>query len=285
MKKLKNYYFLVKPGIVRGNLIAATAGFLFASRGNINLLLLLQMLVGLGFVIASGCVANNYVDREIDSKMQRTKKRALVTGEISERSALIVAIILGLIGAVLLILINPLTFRVAIAGFLLYVAAYGYWKRKSVYGTLVGSMSGAIPPVVGYVAITNSLDVGAILLFLVLVFWQMPHFYAIGIYRSKDYGEAHIPILPVVSGNAVAKRHIYLYSVGFLAATLLLVLFGYTGMVYLLVMAATGGYWVYKAYRGKYAADNDAWAKKFFSLSLMVLLIFCVMISIDFLLP
>mgnify|MGYP001201249124 CR=1 FL=1 len=285
MKKIKNYYYLIKPGIVRGNLIAATAGFLFAFRGNINLLLLLQTLVGLGFVIASGCVVNNYIDREIDGKMERTKKRVLVTGEILGRDALIFASILGLVGVILLLLINPLTARAAIAGFLLYVAAYGYWKRRSVYGTLVGSMSGAIPPVVGYVAITNSLDVGAALLFLILVFWQMPHFYAIGIYRLKDYGEAHLPILPVVSGVAVAKRHIYLYSVGFLVATLLLVLFGYAGMVYLLVMAATGGYWVYKAYKGKYVADDDVWARKFFSLSLMVLLIFCVMISIDFLLP
>ncbi len=282
--RLRQYYYLVKPGIVRGNLIAAIAGFLFASRGDFNFLLLLQMLVGLGFVIASGCVVNNFIDRGIDGKMQRTKKRALVTGEISERNALIFASTLGVVGIILLILINPLASQVAAVGFFFYVVAYGYWKRKSVHGTLVGSVSGAVPPVVGYVAVTNSFDIGAFILFLVLVFWQMPHFYAIGIYRLNDYREAHLPILPATSGVKVTKHHIFLYSVGFLICTLLLTLFGYTGFVYLFVMACVGGYWAFKAHAGEQFIDDDKWARKFFSLSLVVLLIFCVMISIDFLL-
>ena len=283
---ISQYYRLVKPGIVRGNLIVALAGFLFASRGEINILSMIYMLLGLGCVIASSCVVNNYLDREIDRKMKRTEKRALVTGEISDRNALALAAMLGLVGVLILFfLVNSLAARIAIAGFLFYVVVYGYWKRRSVFGTLVGSISGAVPPVVGYVAVTNALDIASLLLFLVLVFWQMPHFYSIGIYSFSDYKKASIPILPVEKGMDLTKKHIKIYMWGFVISTFMFTLFGYTGIIYLIVTLCTGGAWLYKAYVSEGHGSDELWAKKMFSFSLVVLLVFCLMISLDFILP
>lgn len=211
-----SYYQLTKPGIIRGNLFTTAGGFFLAAAGSVDVVLLLSTLLGTAFIIASGCVFNNYIDRGIDSQMTRTKKRALVTGKISSRSALLYGSILGIIGLlILLIFTNFLTTRIAIAGFIFYVVLYGYFKRRSIYGTLVGSVSGAIPPVIGYSAVTNTFDIGAILLFLILASWQMPHFYAIGIYRLSEYKKANLPILSVVKSVHLTKLHIVLFIVAF----------------------------------------------------------------------
>ena len=168
-------------------MITATGGYLFASKGDISFATLLAMMAGLASIIASGCVFNNYIDRGIDSKMKRTKNRALVTGEVSTTNALVFTSILLAIGSFLLgYFTTPLALWVAIFGFFAYVVVYGIWKRQSVHGTEVGSISGAVPPVVGYVAVTGSLDTSAVILFLLLVLWQMPHFYAIGIFRRSE---------------------------------------------------------------------------------------------------
>lgn len=283
---IKNYYLLTKPGIVRGNLIVALAGFLFASHGVVDFPKLLFTLIGLGGVIASSCVVNNYTDRGIDRKMKRTEKRALATGQIGNSNALIYAFILGIVGlALLFFFANPTTARFALGGFLFYVIAYGYWKRKSIFGTLVGSVAGAVPPVVGYTSVAGSFDMPAFLLFMVLVFWQMPHFYAIGIFRLKDYQEANLPILPAIKGIEVAKRQIIFYMWGFLISVMLLTILGYTGFIYLGVMIAVSATWLYKAYSGMGTSNNEVWAKKMFSFSLIALLVFCIMISVDFILP
>ena len=195
---LKDYYYLIKPGIIYGNAINTAAGFFLAAKGNIDFLLLLKTLGGSSLIIASACVFNNYIDRDIDSKMTRTKNRTLVRGAVPDPIALLYGSLLGVIGfGVLIIYTNVLTVLVGATGMFFYVVMYSIWKRRSPYGTLVGSISGAVPPVAGYSAVTNSLDVGALILFLVLVFWQMPHFYAIAIRRREEYKEAGIPVLPV----------------------------------------------------------------------------------------
>lgn len=281
-----SYYQLTKPGIIRGNLFTTAGGFFLAAAGSVDVVLLLSTLLGTAFIIASGCVFNNYIDRGIDSQMTRTKKRALVTGKISSRSALLYGSILGIIGLlILLIFTNFLTTRIAIAGFIFYVVLYGYFKRRSIYGTLVGSVSGAIPPVIGYSAVTNTFDIGAILLFLILASWQMPHFYAIGIYRLSEYKKANLPILSVVKSVHLTKLHIVLFIVAFMLFSSLLTLFRYTGFIYLVVMIFVGGAWLYKGIKGFEKTDSDSWAREIFSFSLVVLLVFCILISIDFALP
>lgn len=284
---LKTYYYLTKPGIIYGNALAALAGFLLASKSHIDFWLLLAVLLGVSLVIASGCVFNNYIDRGIDEKMSRTKRRALVRGVIKGRHALIYATFLGISGfVVLLVYTNLLTVMVGVVGLVDYVILYGYSKRRSVHGTLIGSISGATPPVAGYVAATDRLDVGAVLLFLILVFWQMPHFYAIAMYRLKDYTAAGLPVLPVERGSRVTKRSILAYIILFTTACVLLTVYGYTGYVFLIAMIVLGGVWIWKGLRGWRDAQDDArWARGMFFHSLLVLVAFCVLISATVVLP
>lgn len=281
----KTYYQLAKPGIVYGNALAAIGGFLLASHGHVDLGLFLAMLLGVSLVMASGCVYNNYIDRGIDKLMSRTDKRVLVTGTVSARSALVYATILGLVGICLLLLTNILTALLGLIGFIAYVVLYGIGKRRTVHGTLIGSISGAIPPVIGYCAVSGRIDGAALLLFVILVFWQMPHFYAIATYRRKDYVAAGLPVLPVKLGMRVTKVQILVYIVGFVAACTLLTVLGYTGYAYLITMLLVGLYWLSLALPGFKTHDDDRWARKVFGGSLVVLLVFSFMISIDAFLP
>jgi heme o synthase len=238
-------------------------------------------LLGTALVIAAGCVYNNYLDRHIDKKMQRTKKRALVSGAISPRQALIFATLLGILGFLILTLFtNALAVIIGIVGIVSYVAVYGFWKRRSDYGTLVGSIAGATPIVAGYCAASGHFDLGAILLALILATWQMPHFYAIAMYRSKDYKAADIPVLPLTRGNKAAKLQIIVYTALFLAASTSLTFFGYTGYIYLVVMSLLGITWLCLGVSGLKAPDDDAWARKMFMFSLITILCTSIMISI-----
>jgi protoheme IX farnesyltransferase len=287
-KTVRAYYLLTKPGIIKGNLFSATAGFLLASKGNIEFLLLFYTLIGIAFAIASGCVVNNFVDIDIDRKMKRTYKRSLVTGEISGRSALIYAGVLGIIGlGVLGALVNYLTMFIGIAGFIFYVAIYGYFKRKSVHGTLVGSISGSLPPVAGYIAVTGAFDLGAVLLFVALAAWQMPHFYAIAMYRSQDYKDASLPVLPVVKGPKNTIIQIIIYIILFIIASILLSVCGYTGLTYTIIVLGIGLWWLSIGLKGLNVSikDSDTWARSVFKSSLLVLIVFSVMISINSLVP
>lgn len=280
--QLREYYHLTKPGIIRGNLIVAAAGFLFAAKGNIDWLVFLSMLGGLGLIIAGACVFNNYLDRDIDAKMNRTKNRALVAGSISSRNALVFATVLAGLGSVILaVQTNQTAWSTAVAGLFLYVVVYGIAKRRTVWGTVIGSIAGATPPVVGYTAVTGRLNLVAVILFLILVFWQMPHFYAIAIYRLKDYQAAKIPVLPAVKSLKTTKVQIIGYVYAFIAATAGLHIFGHTSNLYLLLMLALGAIWIYKAIDGFKRFDSVVWAKSMFGYSLIVLSAWSVLISID----
>ncbi|HSX53461.1 MAG TPA: heme o synthase [Patescibacteria group bacterium] len=283
---LKSYYHLTKPGIIYGNLVTTAAGFLLASTGHIDLLLLVETLVGVSLVIASACVFNNYIDRGIDANMARTKQRALVSGKISAQSAIIYATLLGLLGFLILVVYtNPLTVVLGLIAMFVYVVLYGYAKRKSVLGTVVGSIAGALPPVAGYTAVTGSLDGGAALLFLILVCWQMPHFYAIAMYRFDDYKRAKLPVLPVVKGMKAAKVQILLYISAFTLAGALFTIFGYTHIVFLVVVGGLGLSWLYKGIKGFSAEDDKKWARGMFFYSLIVTLVLSVMLAVGARLP
>jgi protoheme IX farnesyltransferase len=283
ISKIKNYYTLTKPGIIYGNAITATAGFLLASKGHVNFQLLIATLIGLSLVIASGCVINNYLDRDIDEKMERTKNRALAQGLISSRNAIVFAIILGLLGALVLIrYTNFLTVIIALAGTFVYVILYTVLlKRRSVHAALIGSIAGAVPPVAGYCAVTNNFDGGAILLFLILCFWQMPHFYAIALYRLNDYISAGVPVFPVKKGIPLTKIHMLFFIMVFIITTLLLTKYGYAGHVYALIATVVGFVWLWLCLKGFKTEDTRLWARRMFLLSLMVLMLFCLTISIN----
>lgn len=281
---LKQYLNLAKPGIVFGNLISVTGGFFLASRGDANLALYLATALGVSLVIASGCVFNNYIDRDIDQKMERTRNRVLAQGLVSPVHAIVYACVLGVAGVALLYAAtNTLAVMLVLMGFVVYVGLYSLWlKRGSVYGTLVGSLSGAAPPVVGYCAVSNEFDAGAAILLLIFSLWQMPHSYAIAIFRFNDYQAANIPVLPVIKGISAAKRQIVLYIAAFVVATLMLTLSGYAGYSYFVVAALSGAYWLWMGVSGYKAADDRVWARKLFTFSIVTITMLSVMMSVDF---
>lgn len=286
MSTIKSYYYLTKPGIIYGNLITAVAGFLLASGWNINLVLFGATILGTGLVIASSCVINNYIDRGIDSKMKRTQKRAFVTGKISKEKGLTFASILGILGfGILILYTNSLVVWSGVIAMFSYVVVYGYFKRKSPVSTLVGTIPGAMSLVAGYLAVIGKIDFGAVLLFLIMVFWQLPHFYAIGIFRLKDYKEAGLPILPVVRGVHLTKIHMLLCMVLFLVSTIYLTLNGITGNVFLIAMVILGGYWIFLGIKGFKAPDDAKWARKVFGFSLIILMSMSVLMSLNVVLP
>jgi protoheme IX farnesyltransferase len=279
---LRTYYYLTKPGIIYGNALMAIAGYLFGAHGSPSLGTFAAMLLGTCAVIASACVYNNVIDRGIDLKMERTKKRAVPAGKVSTIRALVFANVLLLVGVLLLILgTNALTLIVALVGHVAYVVLYGYAKRKTVHGTLVGTLSGSTPPVIGYVAATGSLDLTASLLFLILVAWQMPHFYAIAIFRRDDYAKANIPVLPVVSGLVATRKQIVVYVVLFIAACAALGMFGGASLLSTLVMLLAGGYWLYLCLGPVDEIGQSGWARKQFGWSLMLLIILSATWSLD----
>ena len=281
----KRYLQVTKPGIIFGNLISVIGGFLLASKGHIDYPLFVWTLLGVSLVVASGCVFNNYIDRDIARKMERTKNRVLVKGLIAPKTSLVYATLLGLAGFMLLWFgANPLACWLGVMGFVVYVGVYSlYMKRHSVYGTLIGSLSGAAPPVIGYCAVTGEFDSGAAILLAIFSLWQMPHSYAIAIFRFKDYQAANIPVLPVVKGISVAKNHITLYIVAFAVATLMLSLGGYAGYKYLVVAAAVSVWWLGMALSGyKAAVDDSLWARKLFMFSIVTITCLSVMMSVDF---
>lgn len=279
---IKTYYLLAKPGIVRGNLLTAVAGFFLASPGHIQWGLLLATLGGTSLVIASGCVFNNYIDRDIDQKMARTRKRALVLGTVSKQQALSYATVLGFVGFVILVIYtNWLTCLIGLLALFFYVVVYGYAKRRSVHGTIVGSLPGAASIVAGYTAVTGRLDSATLILFLMLVTWQMPHFYAIALYRYDDYTAAQLPVLPVQKGIKAAKLQIMLYIAAFTAAAALLSLSGYASHIFLAVVTLLGIIWLGLGFKSYSSSNYKKWGQNMFRFSLLVITVLCLTLSVD----
>ncbi len=222
MNTIKEYYHLAKPGIVYGNVFTTLAAFLFASHWHVGATLFFVTMLGIAFVIGSGCVFNNYLDIEIDKKMERTKTRALVRGTIPVLEALVYGALLGLVGLYLLYAyVNTLSAGIALLGIVVYVGMYTPLKKRSALAVFVGAVAGAVPIVVGYTAVTNHLDLTALFLFTCLFVWQLPHFLAIAVYRYDEYTAAGVPLLvkkPTEHQKSIGKKV-------FLSSLIVLVLF------------------------------------------------------------
>jgi protoheme IX farnesyltransferase len=283
MMIIKKYFSLTKPGIIFGNLITTAGGFFLASRGFINYITLLCAMLGISLVVACGCVFNNIIDRDIDKLMERTKKRALAQGTISVNVAFIYGLILGIAGFLILYIhTNQITLIIAFIGLLVYVGVYSLWlKRHSIYGTLVGSISGAVPPVVGYCSVSNHFDAGAVTLFFILSIWQIPHSYAIAIYRFNDYANANIPVLPVRKGILYTKVQMLLYVIAFVIATFMLTVLHYTGYIYFTSALILGIFWIRLSILGFSTKDDKKWARQTFAFSVICITILSIMMSID----
>lgn len=287
MERINTYYQLTKPGVLYGNVLTAVAGFFLAAAGSVDWVVFTAMLVGQTLVIASACVMNNYLDQDIDKIMKRTKKRPSVTGAVGDLQMKVFSTALGLIGLLTLIIgTNWLVVGIGVLGWVTYVWLYGALsKRKSIHGTLVGSISGAMPIAGGYAAVSGTVDLGLIIVFLILFFWQFPEFYSIAIYRRKEYKAAGIPVMTVIKGNASTIVQIFIYTILYVLSTLALTIAGYTGWVYFVVMLASGLYWIWLGWQGLTAQDPEKWARKMFRFSMIAILLLCVMLSLGPLLP
>lgn len=279
---LKKYLFLTKPGILFGNFITTLGGYFLAAQGSVDFLLLLLTLLGTTLVVASGCVVNNVIDQDIDQKMQRTQNRALVQKTVSVPIALSYSLVLGIIGfSILWFEVNPYAFLFAVIGFVVYVGFYSLWtKRTTIHQTVIGSISGASPPVIGYTAVTGQFDLAALLIFIGYALWQMPHSWAIAIYRFDDYKNANIPILPVARSIQRTKIESLIYVVLFTISMNALFFYGYTHWAYLIILNALCIYWFYIGLLGFKAENDQLWAKRFFLFS--VILITVVSLSFSF---
>lgn len=284
---IKNYFLITKPGILFGNLISVMGGFFLASQGRVDAALLVFAAVGISLVIASSCVINNCLDRDLDQMMARTCDRSLAKGLVPPQTAMLYASVLGMAGMAMLVAkTNALTVLIVLGGFVVYVGIYSFYlKRHSVYAPLIGSLAGAAPPLAGYCAVTGQFDMGALILLAIFSLWQMPHFYAIAIYRLDDYAAARIPVLPAVRGVPATKKHIIGFLLAFILSALMLTVGGYAGYRYFVVTLVLGLVWLAIA-AGAYKATSDRrWAKKMFAFSVLIIFIMNIMMAIDFSAP
>lgn len=278
-EQLRLYVDLIKPGIILGNLLTLLCGFLMGS-SSVNIYLLMVLLLATTCVIASACVINNYLDQNLDKRMKRTEKRGFARGLVREKEALCFAFCLGLLGLFLLYQeANGLTMLVALFGWFAYLFVYTLLKPKTHFATLIGSFAGAMPPLIGYVGVANRLDGIALCLFLLLVCWQMPHFFAIAFFRFEEYKAAQIPLLPIVKGSLRTKIEMLCYIAAFQGVLSLFFLFGYTSLYPFLLLFAFGSIWFYLSIAGFFRKEEVSWARQMFFYSLFIIL------SVSILLP
>jgi heme o synthase len=270
---LRGLVQLTKPSITRMVLITTLAGAVIAP-GRVVLSTLLAVLFGTASVVAAANALNMYLERDIDPRMERTKNRPLCVGLISPEVALVFAIALSTLGLMVLALnVNLAATLLCMVAFLSYVVVYTPLKRITPYALHVGAVPGAIPPVIGWAAVTGDVSFGAITLFLLLFAWQLPHFLAIAIFREREYSDAGFKVYTSVNGVPAAKRAILGYSLFLVGVSFLPLVAGLGGVAYgiiatLLGIAQMGFAWV------TYKNDDSAlWARRLFFASLPYLVV------------
>ena len=276
-----DYVSLAKPRIIPLLLITALGGMMMAERGWPSTGLVVLTLLGGALAAAGAGAINCWIDRDIDGEMLRTRRRPLPDGRIAPGHALLFGIVLGLMAFVLLTFwVNVLAATLAISGLLFYVFVYTLWlKRSTVQNIVIGGAAGAIPPVVGWAAVTHRVDLTAVYLFAVIFLWTPPHFWALALRLRGDYARAKVPMLPVVHGDAAARRQIVIYTLILVAVTLAIVLTGALGPIYLVGAALLGAGFIALAVVNL-LARRQRWSRVLFDYSIAYLgLLFAVMVA------
>jgi heme o synthase len=277
---IANYVDLMKPHVTVLLLGVTAAAMAIANQGLPPLILVIPTLLGGAMAAGSANCINCYIDRDIDQVMGRTQRRSLPSGRVEPRQALVFGIILGIGSFIIFIaFVNLLSAVLACSAILFYVFVYTLGlKRTSTQNIVIGGAAGAVPVLVGWAAVTNSLSLPAIWLFAIIFFWTPPHFWALSLLIQKDYEKAGIPMLPVVKGEAETRRQILLYSLIVLAITLVLFAMGTMGYFYLAGAVILGGGLVYLALR-LWRDQSKKWARTLFWYSNMYLAaIFAIMV-------
>lgn len=280
---LSDFYELSKPRIIYLLLVTTAAAMIMAARGIPHLTTLLWTLLGGGLASASAGAFNCIVDSDIDGLMRRTCARPIPTGRLSIRSAVIFAITTGVLSfAILIFLVNPLAAWLSLAGNVYYVVVYTMMlKRVTPLNIVIGGAAGAIPPLVGWAAVTNSIGWPALGLFAIIFLWTPPHFWSLALMTEIDYDKAKIPMLPNVSGVARTKVEILIYSIVLVAASLALYFpFHVMGLIYAGAAAVLGGIFLYGAVR-VLTQEGKVWPRWLFKFSLLYLALICLSMVID----
>jgi protoheme IX farnesyltransferase len=256
----RDYYALTKPGVVQLLVFTAVVGMFLATPGMVPWDALIAGSLGIGLAAAAGAVVNQILDQRIDAQMARTRNRPLPQGRIGERDALAFAMTLGLAGLVVLVLlVNALTAALTFLSLIGYAVVYTvYLKRATPQNIVIGGAAGAAPPVLGWAAVTNSVDPHALLLFLIIFTWTPPHFWALAIARRLDYERADIPMLPVTHGEELTKSFVVYYTILLILVTVLPYITGMTGPLYLLGALLLGGGFLYYALKLKFWPSEDS---------------------------
>lgn len=282
----RHYLELTKPKVCTLIVFTAIVGTLLASPGMPPLSALLWGNIGIALASACAATINHVLDRRIDQQMTRTQSRPVATGQLSEQQALIFAAVLGVTSmAILSFLVNLLTAVLTFCSLIGYAVIYTVWlKRATSQNIVIGGAAGAAPPVLGWAAVTNSVDPNALLLFLIIFVWTPPHFWALAIARKDDYARAGIPMLPVTHGVEYTRLHVLLYTVLLVLVTLLPFLTKMSGLIYLAVALVLNAIFLYYALALKITARAEL-PMRVFKFSVQYLMWLFAALLIDHYLP
>ena len=279
---VSDFYELSKPRIIFLLLITTYAAMVMAQRGFPPFFTTLWTLIGGALAAASAGAFNCVIDRDIDGLMRRTMNRPLPTGRMTTRTATIYATVVCITSfAMLYFLVNPLAAMLSLAGNIYYVVIYTLWlKRITPLNIVIGGAAGAVPPLVGWAAITHSLGLPAIGLFAIIFLWTPPHFWALALMTETDYHKAKIPMLPNVAGVARTKIEIVAYTIVLVAFSLALYPLHIMGPIYFVSAALLGAVFLYDAI-GTLRNEGRIWPRRTFSYSLIYLALICVAMVAD----
>ncbi|HRN28905.1 MAG TPA: heme o synthase [Terrimesophilobacter sp.] len=288
-RKARAYFALTKPRIIELLLITTIPVMFLAARGIPDLWLVFATLVGGALSAGSAGAFNCYIDRDIDRVMKRTLGRPLVTGEVTPREALVFAWILAVVStAVLAVFVNPLAAALAAFGNAFYVIVYSLWlKRRTPQNIIWGGIAGCVPVLVGWAAVTNSLDWAPVILFLVVFLWTPPHYWPLSMRYRTDYAAAAVPMLAVVRGRAQVGLQVILYAWATVAASLLLVPVADMGIFYTVVALGAGIWFIVESHRlyAKAIRNEEGTPMRVFHASITYLTLVFVAVGVDPLIP
>jgi protoheme IX farnesyltransferase len=282
----RDYLELTKPRVVSLIVLTAIVGTLLATPGLPPLDALVFGNLGIALAAASAAAVNHVLDRQIDARMARTRRRPLPSGHLSHTQALGFALALALASMALLVaFVNLLTAVLTFNALIVYAVVYTVWlKRTTPQNIVIGGAAGAAPPVLGWVAVTDHVSVQALLLFLIIFAWTPPHFWALAIARRHDYARAEIPMLPVTHGVEFTRRHVLLYSVILCVVTLLPFMIGMSGLIYLAAALALNARFLWLAIALKFGR-RDELPMRMFRFSIVYLMWLFLALLADHYLP
>jgi len=269
----RDYYELTKPRVVMLIVFTAIVGMFVSVPGWPGVMPLLFGTLGIGLAASSAAVYNHVLDARIDIQMMRTRGRPLPQGKLTEKSALTFATILCIISMLILwLLVNQLTAILTFFSLIGYAVVYTAWlKRATPQNIVIGGAAGAAPPILGWTAVTNQVEAGALLMFLIVFVWTPPHFWALAIARKEEYAKVDIPMLPVTHGEAYTRLNILLYSILLVLVTILPYLISMSGIIYLIIALVLDAYFLYYAIQMYRVPDDMELPMKMFRFSISYL--------------